>query len=76
MKVEGVPYRTIWVEADGRSVGIIDQTKLPHLFETIRRGRRGTTMQGFLAPSTVRPALADSEIESIVTFLRSREQRP
>ena len=36
MKVEGVPYRTIWVEADGRSVGIIDQTKLPHLFETIR----------------------------------------
>jgi len=36
VKVEGVPYRTIWVEADGRSVGIIDQTKLPHLFETIR----------------------------------------
>ena len=35
MKVEGVPYRTIWVEADGRSVGIIDQTKLPHAFETM-----------------------------------------
>lgn len=35
MKVAGVPYRTIWVEADGRSVGIIDQTKLPHSFETV-----------------------------------------
>jgi methylthioribose-1-phosphate isomerase len=34
VKVEGIPYRTIWVEADGRSVGIIDQTKLPHAFET------------------------------------------
>jgi methylthioribose-1-phosphate isomerase len=35
MKVEGVPYRTIWVENDGWSVGIIDQTKLPHAFETL-----------------------------------------
>jgi methylthioribose-1-phosphate isomerase len=35
VKVAGVPYRTIWVEADGRSVGIIDQTKLPHSFETV-----------------------------------------
>jgi len=35
MKVEGVPYRTIWVEKDGWSVGIIDQTKLPHAFETL-----------------------------------------
>src|SRR5579863_203953 len=35
MKVEGVPYRTIWVEKDGWSVGIIDQTKLPHAFETV-----------------------------------------
>jgi methylthioribose-1-phosphate isomerase len=35
VKVGGVPYRTIWVEADGWSVGIIDQTKLPHIFETV-----------------------------------------
>ena len=34
MKVDGKPFRTIWVEADGRSVGIIDQTRLPHAFET------------------------------------------
>ena len=32
MRVDGVPYRTIWVEPDGWSVGIIDQTRLPHEF--------------------------------------------
>jgi len=36
MKVNGVPYRTIWLAEDGWSVVIIDQTKLPHLFETVR----------------------------------------
>jgi methylthioribose-1-phosphate isomerase len=33
MLVDGKPYRTIWPNADG-SVGIIDQTRLPHAFET------------------------------------------
>ena len=36
MKVDGKHTRTIWVEADGSSVGIIDQTALPHRFTTIR----------------------------------------
>ena len=36
MKVKGVAYRSIWLEADGRSVGIIDQTLLPHRFEVAR----------------------------------------
>ncbi len=36
MKVHGRPMRTLWVEADGTSVGIIDQTRLPHAFETLR----------------------------------------
>ena len=35
MQVNGTPYRCIWPEADRRSVGIIDQTKLPHRFETV-----------------------------------------
>ncbi len=35
MKVGGVPRRTIWVEGDGRSVAIIDQTRLPHEFVTL-----------------------------------------
>jgi methylthioribose-1-phosphate isomerase len=33
MRVGETPYRTIWVGGDGRSVEIIDQTKLPHEFE-------------------------------------------
>src|SRR5215467_9911723 len=36
MKVDGKHTRTIWVEADGWSVGIIDQTVLPHRFTTLR----------------------------------------
>ena len=36
MKVHGQPMRTIWVEPDGWSVGIIDQTRLPHAFVTAR----------------------------------------
>jgi methylthioribose-1-phosphate isomerase len=35
MKVDGKPHRTIWPCADGRTVEIIDQTKLPHRFETV-----------------------------------------
>ncbi|WP_409562465.1 S-methyl-5-thioribose-1-phosphate isomerase [Hyphomicrobium sp. MC8b] len=30
MKLDGVPSRTIWLEPDGWSIGIIDQTLLPH----------------------------------------------
>jgi methylthioribose-1-phosphate isomerase len=35
MKVDGRQMRTIWLEADGHRVGIIDQTGLPHAFETV-----------------------------------------
>jgi methylthioribose-1-phosphate isomerase len=30
MKVKGKPYRSIWLNEDGHSVDIIDQTRLPH----------------------------------------------
>ncbi len=36
MKIDGVPYRSIWRARDGRGVEIIDQTKLPHAFVTVR----------------------------------------
>jgi methylthioribose-1-phosphate isomerase len=36
MKIDGVPYRTIWLDEDGWSVRIIDQTKLPWALEIIR----------------------------------------
>lgn len=34
MNVDGKPTRTIWVEEDGKTVSIIDQTFLPHKFVT------------------------------------------
>ena len=33
MKVAGTHYRSIWLDDDGWSVSIIDQTQLPHRFE-------------------------------------------
>lgn len=47
-----------------------------YLFETIRRGRRGTTMGDFERGSPVRRALDPGEMESIVSFLRTWEDRP
>lgn len=35
MLIDGTPWRTIWPQADG-TVGIVDQTLLPHRFETRR----------------------------------------
>ena len=32
MKIDGKPYRTIWLAADGATVEVIDQTVLPHHF--------------------------------------------
>src|SRR5262245_66385835 len=36
MKVDDRHTRTIWLEADGSTVGVIDQTQLPHRFATLR----------------------------------------
>ena len=30
MNIDGKAWRTIWLETDQRSVGVIDQTQLPH----------------------------------------------
>lgn len=35
MRIDGTSYRTIWRHADGVSVEIIDQTRLPHALETV-----------------------------------------
>ena len=34
MNIHGKPWRTIWLEEGGRSIGVIDQTQLPHRFTT------------------------------------------
>ncbi|HZX85105.1 MAG TPA: S-methyl-5-thioribose-1-phosphate isomerase [Reyranella sp.] len=39
MKVDGTPYRTIWLGTDGTTVQVIDQTLLPHQF-VVRDWRR------------------------------------
>jgi methylthioribose-1-phosphate isomerase len=39
MRVDGKSTRSIWLEADGWSVGVIDQSQLPHRFATIRLTR-------------------------------------
>jgi cbb3-type cytochrome c oxidase subunit III len=44
-----------------------------YLVETIRRGRRDTTMPSFLEPTVTRAALSQGEIEAIVAFLRTWE---
>ncbi len=36
MKVDGNAMRTIWLEPDGWSVGVIDQTALPHRLSIVR----------------------------------------
>ncbi len=36
MNVDGKAMRSIWVEPDGWSIGVIDQTVLPHRFATVR----------------------------------------
>ncbi len=36
MLIDGRPTRGVWIEPDGWSVGIIDQTKLPHAVERLR----------------------------------------
>jgi len=36
MKAQGRETRTIWLEADGSAVGIVDQTRLPYEFVTLR----------------------------------------
>jgi cbb3-type cytochrome c oxidase subunit III len=44
-----------------------------YLVETIRRGRHGTTMSSFAQPALAHRQLADQEIESVVTFIRTWE---
>jgi methylthioribose-1-phosphate isomerase len=43
MKIDGKETRTIWLERGGQSVGIIDQTQLPHRFVTARLARLADT---------------------------------
>src|SRR5260370_23516820 len=41
MLIDGKHMRGVWVEADGWSIGIIDQTRLPHAVKTLRLATLG-----------------------------------
>ncbi|MGC2642804.1 MAG: S-methyl-5-thioribose-1-phosphate isomerase, partial [Pseudolabrys sp.] len=45
MKIDGKQMPSIWVENDGASVGIIDQTQLPHCFAAVRLATLEDTAQ-------------------------------
>ena len=47
-----------------------------YLVETIRRGRRGSSMLGFGTGSVTRRSLSQAEIEAIVAHIRSWEAHP
>ncbi len=49
MKVGGTPMRSIWLEPDGWSVGIIDQTRLPHALVTDRLTTLGEAAEAIRA---------------------------
>ena len=47
-----------------------------YLIETIRRGRRNTSMPAFISTSTTHRMLSEPEIEAIVAFIRTWESQP
>ena len=47
-----------------------------YLVETIRRGRRDTSMPAFLSSSTTHRMLSELEIEAVVAFIRTWEVKP
>jgi methylthioribose-1-phosphate isomerase len=49
MKVSGTPMRSIWLEPDGASVGIIDQRRLPHALVTERLTTLGEAAEAIRA---------------------------
>ncbi len=91
MKINGTAMRTIWPGEDGRSVHIIDQTKLPHALEIARLGTleevgvairtmqvRGAPLIGATAAFGVAIALLDDASDDAMGQARAHllAQRP
>jgi methylthioribose-1-phosphate isomerase len=49
MKINGHAYRTIWPDADGHSIHVIDQTKLPHGFEIMQLATSQAVVEAIVA---------------------------
>jgi methylthioribose-1-phosphate isomerase len=80
MKVDGTPYRTIWLGPDGTTVQVIDQTLLPHQFvvrdwrsmEDAERGIRtmivrGAPLIGAAAAYGMALAMASDDSDAMLT---------
>jgi methylthioribose-1-phosphate isomerase len=52
MKINGKYTRSVWLESDGWSVGIIDQTLLPHRYATLRLARAEDAAQAIRSMQT------------------------
>ena len=55
MKVNGIPYRSLWLDSDGWTVCLIDQTCLPHAF-VIARAESSADMARAIVTMQVRGA--------------------
>ena len=72
MLVQGQPYRTVWLEPDGETVGIIDQTLLPFAFETLVL-RSTTETARAIGDMLVRGAGCIGAVAAHGMFLAARE---
>src|SRR5258707_2565991 len=52
MLIDGKWISSVWVEPDGWSVGIIDQTKLPHAMHTVRLATLADAVHAICAMQT------------------------
>lgn len=91
MKIDGKPYRSLWADPPARRVHLIDQTLLPHAFETrtvdspeaiaeaiVTMRVRGAPLIGVTAAFGVALAMARdaSDAHLLDTLDRLRETRP
>lgn len=72
MLVDGTPYRTVWMNPDGESVGIIDQRRLPFSFETVDLRSTGDTCHA-IREMLVRGAGCIGAVAAHGMFLAARE---
>lgn len=72
MRVYGEPQRTVWLEGDGESVGVIDQTLLPFAFERVRLRTSGEVCRA-IRDMVVRGAGCIGATAAHGMFLAARE---
>lgn len=72
MLVHGQPYRTVWLDPDGESIGIIDQTLLPFAFKTLQL-RSSAEVGRAIKDMLVRGAGCIGAVAAHGMFLAARE---